>query len=133
MLYFLRLSCLLTLPLKDCAVNKKVLAYIVLSVAASTAAAQFTGPSTTGRAATVAQVEQARLGSYVTLTGHVVAHQRSSYFTFRDGSGDIRVEIDNDVWNNRQVGPETKVRLLGEVDRGVAGRYIHVKSLEIVK
>ena len=113
--------------------SKKVIAYVLFSVIASTAAAQFTGPSTTGRTATVAQVEQARLGSYVTLTGHVVNHQRSSYFTFRDSTGDIRVEIENEVWNNRQVGPETKVRLLGEVERGIAGRYVYVKSLEIVK
>ena len=113
--------------------RKKLLAYLMFSVIASTAAAQFTGPGASGRAATVAQVEQARLGSYVTLTGHIVNHQRSSYYTFRDSTGDIRVEIESDVWNNRQVGPDTKVRVLGEVDRGRSGRYIEVKSLEIVK
>lgn len=29
--------------------------------------------------------------------------------------------------------PDTKVRLLSEVDQGVAGRYLWVKSLEVVK
>jgi len=95
--------------------------------------AQFTGPSATGQQTTVEQVNQARLGTYVTVTGHLVAHLRGSYFTFRDATGDIRVEIENSVWENRQIGPDTKVRLLAEVDQGVAGRYLWVKSLQVVK
>ena len=109
--------------------------FVLLSLCgllASNASAQFTGPEATGRTSTVAQVREARLGSYVTVTGNIVAHQREDYFTFRDASGDIRIEIENSVWQNRPVGPETKVRLLAEVDQGVAGRYLWVKSLQIV-
>jgi len=112
---------------------KKTVAFFLASLIASTATAQFTGPSATGRTISVGQVSAARLGSYVAVTGHVVAHQRQDYFTFRDGTGEIRVEIENSVWQNRQIGPETKVRLLAEVDQGTAGRYLWVKSLEIVK
>lgn len=96
------------------------------------AAAQFTGPSAAGRASTVEEVRDVRLGTYVTVTGHIVAHQREEYFTFRDATGEIRVEIASSVWQNRKVGPETKVRLLGEVDRGRGGRYLWIKSLEVV-
>jgi len=111
----------------------KTIAFLLFSLLASTATAQFTGPGAAGQTRSVAQVDAVRLGSYVTVTGHVVAHQRQNYFTFRDGTGEIRVEIDNSVWQNRQIGPETKVRLLAEVDQGIAGRYLWVKSLEIVK
>lgn len=45
----------------------------------------------------------------------------------------MRVEIENSVWKNRKIGPETKVRLLSEVDRGAAGRYLWVKSLQVVE
>jgi len=106
---------------------------LLLSLVGVNAMAQFTGPSATGQQTTVKQVNQARLGTYVTVTGHLVAHLRGSYFTFRDATGDIRVEIENSVWENRQIGPDTKVRLLGEVDQGVAGRYLWVKSLQVVK
>ena len=99
---------------------------------ASNAIAQFSGPSATGRATTVQQAREARVGSYVTVTGHIVNHQRGDYFTFRDATGEIRVEIESNVWQNRKVEPETKVRLLAEVDRGFAGRYLWVKSLDIV-
>lgn len=104
----------------------------IFSLLMFNASAQFTGPSAAGRPGTVAEARDARLGSYITLTGHVVNHQRGEYFTFRDDTGEIRVEIANNVWNGRKVGPDTKVRLLGEVDRGVAGRYVWVKSLEVL-
>lgn len=86
-----------------------------------------------GAASTVRQVQGARLGSYVALTGHIVAHQRSDYFTFRDKTGEICVEVESPAWQGRAVTPETKVRLLGEVDSGFAGRYLWVKPLEILE
>lgn len=111
----------------------KTVAFLLANLLAATANAQFIGPGATGSTITVDKISAARLGSYVTVTGHIVAHQRQDYFTFRDGTGEIRVEVDNSVWQNRQIAPETKVRLLTEVDQGVAGRYLWVKSLEVVK
>lgn len=96
------------------------------------ALAQFSGPSPAGKASTVQQVRDARVGSYVTLTGHVVNHLRGDYYTFRDNSGEIRVEIGAGIWQNRKVEPSTRVRLLAEVDRGQAGVYLWVKSLDVV-
>lgn len=99
---------------------------------ASNAVAQFSGPSPAGRTTTVQQARDARVGSYVTVTGNIVNHLRGDYHTFRDASGEIRVEIGSAVWQNRKVEPGTKVRLLAEVDNGPAGRYLWVKSLELV-
>ncbi len=96
------------------------------------AQAQFTGPSTTGSPSTVEQALNARAGTYVTVTGNIVSHLREDYYTFRDETGEIRVEIEPPVWQSREVGPETKVRLVGEVDRNSAGTiYLWVKSLEM--
>jgi uncharacterized protein (TIGR00156 family) len=109
----------------------KFLSLVLCGLLATTASAQFTGPEVASPASTVAKVQTARLGSYVSLSGHIVAHQRESYFTFRDATGELRVEIDNPVWKGRPVAPETKVRLVGEVSQAVAGRYLYVKSLDI--
>lgn len=108
---------------------------VAISIATATlpAIAQFTGPSARGHAATVADVQSLRMGSYVVLTGNIVDHQRSDYFTFRDSTGEIRVEIEPQVWRDRPVTPETDVQIMGEVDRGVAGRYVWVKTLDIVQ
>jgi uncharacterized protein (TIGR00156 family) len=111
-----------------------MIALILSSVPVTAAMAQFTGPSavTSSRHSTVAAVSRARPGSYVTLKGTVVSHQRSNYFLFRDATGDIRVEIDSSVFAGRAVTPETRVRLVGEVDVGLAGRYVWVQSLDIL-
>ena len=103
----------------------------VVSVAIP-AFAQFTGPSATVQASTVAAVGSARIGSDVTLTGNVVGHIRDEYFTFRDETGEIRVEIENRTWQGRKVGPSDKVRITGEIERGFGGRYIDVRTLEVL-
>jgi uncharacterized protein (TIGR00156 family) len=118
---------------KEFSMRYPLLVLLFCGFVASEAMAQFTGPSVTGRQSTVEQAREARLGSYVTVTGQVVAHLREDYFTFRDQTGEIRVEIGSSVWRNRPVSPDTKVRLLAEVDQGFGGRYLWVKSLEIVE
>ena len=100
----------------------------------SNAVAQFTGPTATGRTRPVEAARNARVDTYVTVNGNIVAHLREDYYTFRDPTGDIRVEMESRVWRNREVGPNTTVRLLAEVDRNAAGTvYLWVKSLEIVE
>jgi uncharacterized protein (TIGR00156 family) len=112
--------------------NRKHFVLGLGSLFAVAAHAQFTGPGAAAPATTVAQLLQARLGRYFTVEGKIVAHQRQNYFSFRDGSGEIRVEIDPGLWQNRKVGPDDKVRLVGELDQGTAGRYLWVKSLEVL-
>jgi uncharacterized protein (TIGR00156 family) len=100
---------------------------------ASPAAAQFVGPEAAGEVRTVAEVqEHTRLGRYVTMDGHIIDHLRGDHYTFRDDTGEIRVEIETELWRGREVTPETPVRLVGEVDRSVAGRYVWVKTLDVL-
>ncbi|UHD17542.1 YgiW/YdeI family stress tolerance OB fold protein [Thiocapsa bogorovii] len=106
---------------------------MVLLLLPAIATAQFTGPNARGQDSTVEQARNARVDTYVTVTGNIVAHLREDYFTFRDSTGEIRVEIEPEVWRNREVGPDTTVRLLAEVDRNAAGTvYLWVQSLELV-
>ena len=109
----------------------KLLVSFLFTLFASTAMAQFTGPSTAGRPSTVAETRDMRIGSYVTLTGNVINHLRGDYFTFQDATGEIRAEIHPSVWNGRKVGPTDKVQLLGEIESGSGGRYIWVKTLTV--
>jgi uncharacterized protein (TIGR00156 family) len=97
------------------------------------AAAQFTGPSATGSAVSVAEARAALPGRDVSVSGYIVSHLREDYYTFRDATGEIRVEIASGVWRGRQVGPETKVRVRAEVELGLTGRYLWVKSLDLTE
>lgn len=113
--------------------RRRLVLTLVSFLLPATAMAQFTGSTTTGESSTVAQARNARVDTYVTVTGNIVAHLREDYYTFRDNTGEIRVEIEPRVWRNREVGPDTTVRLLAEVDRNAAGTvYLWVQSLEIV-
>ena len=105
---------------------------LLLVLPASAAQAQFTGPSASPQPVTVAQAADARSGSNVTLEGNVVGHLRDEYYTFRDGTGEIRVEIDRRTWNGREVGPDDRVRISGEIERDWRGRYIDVERLDVL-
>ena len=71
--------------------------------------------------------------SYVTVEGNIVKRIKKDKYTFQDTTGDIVVEIDEDVWEGRTVTPDTRVRLSGEVDKEFTKRKIDVSSLTIVK
>jgi len=103
---------------------------LVGALLATNAVAQFTGPAATAQPQTVAQVRAASVGTQVALTGNIVNQVRGDKFTFRDGTGEIRVEIKAPLWRERQVGPADKVRLTGELDRALSGRYVRVMTLE---
>jgi uncharacterized protein (TIGR00156 family) len=110
-----------------------VLAICACCALATNVMAQFSGPGVAGRASTSAEAHDARLESYLTLTGNITNHLRGDYYTFRDDSGEIRVEISWSVWGGRKIGPDDRVRLLGEVDGGAAGRYVWVKTLDVLQ
>jgi uncharacterized protein (TIGR00156 family) len=113
--------------------NRKLFLLALGSGLAAPAAAQFTGPTATVPApmVTVAELAGTPLGSYVTVAGTIVARERGNYYLFRDDTGEIRVEIEDAVFDRRPVGPDTPVRLSGEIDAATAGRYLWVRSLAI--
>lgn len=110
-------------------------ALVAMTMAALPVQAQFVGPGSTSRggtATTVAEAAEARSDTRVVLEGHIIEHQRSDYFTFQDQTGTMTAEIERHKFRGQQVTPETKVRLHGEVEREVRGRYIDVDRLEII-
>ncbi|WP_347266087.1 NirD/YgiW/YdeI family stress tolerance protein [Paracoccus sp. (in: a-proteobacteria)] len=113
--------------------KKLAIAFSVAAALAGTPAlAQFVGPSKT-KATTVAEAAEARPDTRVILTGNIIGHQREEYYTFKDHTGTITAEIDRIAFRGKTVGPETNVRLHGEVERGIRGRYIDVNRLEVVE
>ncbi|MEM1129325.1 MAG: NirD/YgiW/YdeI family stress tolerance protein [Pseudomonadota bacterium] len=112
--------------------RRRFLTMVAVLGAGGPAAAQFTGPSVQGVASTVSQVASARIGSYITLEGAILSHLREDYYRFSDGTGEIRVEIPQDTFAGQSVGPDSQVRIMGEVDSGSSGRYIWVKTLSVI-
>lgn len=100
----------------------------------SNVSAQFTGPTLETEISSVEEVSFLAIHSYATVVGNIVAHIREDYYLFRDDTGEIRVEIENSVWQNRAIGPDTTIRLVAEVDQNSLGmRYLWVESLEVLE
>lgn len=108
-----------------------ILLFVFGLITGSDVSAQFAGPSVQGQQSSVSEALSGRLGTYVTLEGTIVSHLREDYYLFRDGTGEIRVEIPLGRFGGSEVGPNDTVRVMGEVDENRAGRYLWVKSLTL--
>jgi uncharacterized protein (TIGR00156 family) len=111
---------------------KRILVALFLSAfLATSASAQFVGPSRAKQFSTIEQARTARRGQDVTLEGYVFKHLRGTYYIFRDATGEMRTEINRHLWRNRKVTSKTPVRLIGKVDRDVRELYVRAVRLEI--
>ena len=102
-----------------------------LMLASAPAFAQFEGPGAS-TITTVAEAKDAGDDTKVVLVGRIVAQIGDDDYTFRDETGEVRVEIDDDLWRGRKVTPDMTVRLTGEVDKGLRRIEIDVDVVEIV-
>ena len=92
-----------------------------LLFSASAANAQFAGgfegPSAVKNATTVENALQQRDDTKVILKGNIVNSLGDEKYTFKDSTGEVVVEIDDDEWNGLKVTPENTVEIFGEVDK----------------
>ncbi|WP_151982260.1 NirD/YgiW/YdeI family stress tolerance protein [Acinetobacter guerrae] len=79
--------------------------------------------------ATVQQVAKIKDETGVTLTGQITKHIKSDHYEFKDNSGTISLEIDDDIWRTADLKVGDHVRLVGEVD---THRY-KPTDIEVVK
>ena len=84
---------------------------------------------------TVAKAKSSWDETPVVLTGHIVSRAGGDHehYLFRDATGEIVVDIDDDLFVGRTVTPETTIRIYGEVDKEVMERTkIDVKRFDIL-
>ena len=83
---------------------------------------------------TVAQVKYAENDQLIVLTGHIVKKIGDQSFLFKDDTGEIRVQIDNNIWGNINVTPKTLIKIYGELGNGNLGNVdMVVQKVELVK
>ncbi|PKH23514.1 TIGR00156 family protein [Enterobacterales bacterium CwR94] len=87
----------------------------------------FQGPA--GSKATVAQAKEMKDDSWVTLQGNIVQRVGDEDYTFKDQTGEIRVEIDHKRWNGQTISPNDKVEITGELDKDWNSAEIDVKQI----
>lgn len=100
------------------------------SSAAPHARGGFTGSSAEPTAATVQQARSMNDDQHVVLRGTIERRLSHDKYTFRDQTGSIEVEIDDDVWKGLSVGQHDRVEIFGEVDRHRNSVDIEVKRIQ---
>lgn len=81
-------------------------------------------------ASTIAQKQQWKDDQIITLTGKITHQHDDDDFTFSDGTGSIKVEIDSHLLNS--VNREQSLKITGEVDKSDDGSVeIEVHRVEV--
>lgn len=99
----------------------------LMSISSFTMAA-YNGPQGQGTVS-VAQLKSLADDSWVTLEGRLVQYLGDDNYIFRDASGQVKVEIDQDVWRGTDVGPNDRIRIFGELDHNWNRAKVDVESL----
>ena len=82
---------------------------------------------------TVEEAKRMPDDTWVVLHGYIESHIRLFHYVFRDETGSITVEIDDDKWRGQVVGPRDKVEIEGEVDRDPWSLEIEVKRIRKIE
>ncbi|MDR2112406.1 MAG: NirD/YgiW/YdeI family stress tolerance protein [Candidatus Accumulibacter sp.] len=85
------------------------------------------GRSAASAALSVEEAKKLRDDSPVQLQGNIVRALGDEKYVLRDASGEIVVEIDDDVWRGVTVGPDDKVEIRGEIDRDFPGFSVEIE------
>ncbi|MCQ9616370.1 NirD/YgiW/YdeI family stress tolerance protein [Paenalcaligenes niemegkensis] len=69
----------------------------------------------------------------VTLKGSLTKLEADEKYSFSDGTGEIQVDIDENVFPASTLAPNAQVEITGEVDKGIIGKTeIDVKSVNVL-
>ncbi|MNR14339.1 hypothetical protein D3C85_1308110 [compost metagenome] len=95
-------------------------------------ASNYTGPGATAQISTVASALEAADDAQVVLQGQIVKRIKGDIYEFKDATGTMKVEIDDEDWPPQAIDDKAKVKLTGEVDRDLMGREVDVEFVERV-
>ncbi len=108
---------------------KKLIITTTLALISGSALAAFNGPETAA-ISTVKAAQNASDNSYVLLTGNIVQALGNETYLFKDNTGEIQVEIDNEDWMGQDVSPQDRVAIRGEVDSEWTKTQIDVDTIQ---
>jgi len=79
----------------------------------------------------ITDIQEMDDGEMIILQGYIVDRLDDDEFLFRDDTGEIEVEIDDDIWQGQPVDPETEVRIYGEIDIDSRTSSIDVETTSV--
>lgn len=94
----------------------------------------FGANSNTAAVVSVKQALAANDDSYVTVEGRILNKVGDDEYMFSDGTAQIRVEIEDEVWGSQTVSSDNnRVRLYGEIDKELHKTELKAKQLTVLQ
>ncbi len=114
--------------------TKHAIFMMLAAAVAAPALAQYVGPGAQPAVTSLkAVLDRPVDDQLVVLRGTLVKQVSSDKYIFSDGAQEIRVEIDRDVFPARQIGPTTRVEIVGEVEKDfMTSPEIDVDTLRVI-
>ena len=107
---------------------------VVLSFGLSAAQAQFVDGKNADITNVQSVLKNAKDDQWVALEGKIIERIKGDDYRFKDATGVIEVDIDDDVFKGQKVTPDTVVRIEGEVDTELIGdNKIDVERLVVIR
>ena len=97
--------------------------------------AEYVGPSKVRQYKNVAEILREPVDdTYVTLRGKIINRIANDMYQFTDGTGTIKVEIDEEDFAGQRVDANTQVEIWGKVDKDLMrAPEIDVKRLTVIR
>ena len=104
---------------------------MIMGVATSIAFAANGGfkDSVSPKKATVSEILKMNNNSYVAVQGNIVKRISDDKYSFKDSTGTIVVEIDDDKWGGVNAGTQDKLELIGEIEKKYNSTELDVDSV----
>jgi uncharacterized protein (TIGR00156 family) len=96
----------------------------------------FEGPGAQAIITTVAQAKSARDDAKCEMIGSIIEQLPGDddLYLFKDSTGEIVIELDDDLFKGRTVTPQNQIRIYGEVDNDAFEKtQIDVKKFDVIK
>ena len=71
-------------------------------------------------------------GTYITMQGNLTKRLTDDTYNFSDGTDNISVEIDDEVWKGQTISPKDKVVIFGKIDEEDGQKTVDAKSINII-
>ncbi len=98
-----------------------------------TANAEFIGEGGTTEVTTIKNAIELRDDSRVIVEGHIVKQLKNELYLFKDATGEVEMEIDDEDFRNMKISADDKVRITAEVDSDWTTTSLEAEYVELAK
>jgi len=113
---------------------KGLMSVLFASLFSMSAFAAFVGPGATSiQTITAKEALELADDSKVALQGTLVKQTAEEHYLFKDQSGEVMVEIEDEDFRQVTVTPQDNVRITGEIDKEWTETKIEVERIELIK